>query len=210
VNAPSTAVGRAENQIAVRVDGGLGTVDLPCDAAGVGARGDHKVVLQLPLIAVEDQIHAGIDLGEVDFAKGLDAGVPFLGIVADQVADRAGLRIEAGDGGVGAGAHQLHAQCVNRSGLPDIVRCRAALPLKVQDNFIFGQEERVAGAARKKLHAGVGLALVGFEAERNLAVIGRCELGGVGWSWRGGCSSVGPSAVQQQTRKQDAGYEPTP
>ena len=56
-------VGRTQSQIALRVDAGAGAVDPPGDAAGIGAGGDDKIVLQLALIAVKDKIHAGVDLG---------------------------------------------------------------------------------------------------------------------------------------------------
>ena len=146
------AVGRAENQIAVRVDGGLGAVDLPAYAAGIGAGGDDKVVLQLPLIAVEDQIHAGIDLRKVDPTEGLDGGVPFRRVVADKVTDYAGLRIGSGNGGIGIGAQQLHAQRVSRGDAGLAARRLGwgshPLPLQVENDFILGEKKRVAGATR--------------------------------------------------------------
>ena len=138
---PGRTVGGAQNQVAVGVDAGLGAVDLPDDAAWIGAGGNYKVVFQLPLIAVKDQIHAGIDLGEVDLAEGLNSAVPLLGVVADQIVDRAGLRFKPGDRGGSASANKFHAQRVYRSGLLVRGYSLSMLPLQVQDDFVFGEEE---------------------------------------------------------------------
>ena len=54
------------SQIAMQIDAATGVLNQPDN----GSRGDHKVVFQLPLIAVEDQVHAGVDLEMIDLAIG--------------------------------------------------------------------------------------------------------------------------------------------
>src|ERR1039458_301955 len=161
-------VGRTENQIALRVDAGAGAVDAPGDAAGVGAGGDDKVVLQLALTTVKDQIHAGVDLGIVDLAISLDAGAPVLGVVTDEVAHYAGLRVQSYHGGLGICADQGHAQGVDGGAVGCLRRwlgrCRL-LPLQVQDDLARSEEERVAGTAREELNVGCRLPLVGLETQ---------------------------------------------
>src|ERR1035438_836154 len=137
-----------EKQIALGVNSGASAVDAPGDAAGVGAGGDYKVVLQLALIAVEDEIDAGVDLGILDLAIGRDAGLPVLGVVADEVAHHAGLRSESYGVRLGICADQGHAQGVDRCG-----RYRQR-PLQVEDDLARSEEERVAGTAREKLNRG--------------------------------------------------------
>src|ERR1035441_2442380 len=139
-----------EKQIALGVNSGASAVDAPGDAAGVGAGGDYKVVLQLALIAVEDEIDAGVDLGILDLPKSRYAAVPVLGIVADEVAHHAGLRVQSYCVGLGIGADQAHAQGVG------CVHCRRGRyrqrPLQVEDDLARSEEERVAGTAREKLN----------------------------------------------------------
>ena len=61
-------------------------------------------------------------------------------------------------GGVGSG--ELHAQDGVRIGLAG----------KGQDGSGVRQEERVAAAAREETNAGVALALIGFKAQREIAI----------------------------------------
>ena len=100
---------RVQQKVSVRIEGRIGALDLPCDAAGVGAGRDNEVVLQLALVAIEDQVHAGIDLRVVYFAVCWNARAPFLRVVTDQIAHDAALRVDPHDGRVGIGAKQLHA-----------------------------------------------------------------------------------------------------
>src|ERR1035441_7155831 len=172
-----------ENQIALGVHSGASAVDAPGDAAGVGAGRDDKVVLQLALIAVEDEIHAGVDLGIVDLAVGRDAGAPVLGVVADEVAHHAGLWVQSYCVGLGIGADQAHAQGVDGGGFGCMPGRRGRwrlLPLQVQDDFARSEEEGVAGTAREKLDRGGRLPLVRLETQRHAD-----ELRVAGSRWRG-------------------------
>src|ERR1035441_6518479 len=157
-----------ENQIALGVHSGASAVDPPGDAAGVGAGRDDKVVLQLALIAVKDQIHAGVDLGIVDLAIGRDAGAPVLGVVADEVAHHAGLWVQSYGVGLGIGADQAHAQDVDGRGRGGLRRWGGRwrlLVLQVQDDLARSEEEGVAGTAREKLDRGGRLPLVRLETQ---------------------------------------------
>ena len=162
------AVGSIQDRIALRVDAGARAIDPPGDAAGVGAGGDDKVVLQLALIAVEDQIHAGVDLGILDLAIRRNARAPVLRIVTDEVTHYAGLRGQPYRAGLGICPDQAHAEGVDGRGLGWLSGRRGRwrlLPLEVQDGLARSEEERVAGTAREELNRGGRLPLVGLEAQ---------------------------------------------
>ena len=61
----------------------------------VGTRRNDKVILKLPLIAVVDQVDAGINSFVLHFRVGRDIAAPLLRIVADEVVALAGQFIHA-------------------------------------------------------------------------------------------------------------------
>ena len=50
-------------------------------------RGDDEVVFQLPLVAVVDEINAGVDVFVLHPGIGGNVGVPVVGVVADEIID---------------------------------------------------------------------------------------------------------------------------
>ena len=179
-------IGRRQHQVALGVHLGSGAINLPGDAAHIRARGDYKVVLQLTLVSVEDQIDAGINLFIVDLAVGVDAGVPFIWVVADKIAHDTSQRVGSGDGRGGIGAYELHAQRIDgwdRGRFAQHWRGRL-LTLQIQDDLVLREKHRVTGAAGEKPDRGVGLSLIGFEAERNAGVMSRHLLLGFGGGGR--------------------------
>ena len=125
-----------ELQVAIRINRQPGAGNLPANPGWVRAWGDHKVVLQLALVAVEDQVDAGIDSGGLYLAVGGDVRVPLGGIVPHKVVHDAGLTVEPSEIYLRIRSCQGHAQSVG----PRIL----LLPLQAQDDFLRGEEERVA------------------------------------------------------------------
>jgi len=84
--------------------------------------------------------------------------MPLLRIVSDEVAALAGLFIDTRDFRSWIRASEFHTLL---SGFWRRDHC-----------FSRGQKQRVALAVREKLHLAVGLSLIGFEAEGQLAIVG--------------------------------------
>ncbi len=57
------------------------------DEIRIGSGRNDQVILQLPLVAVVDEIDAGIKLFELHFGISCDIGPPFLWIIANHVID---------------------------------------------------------------------------------------------------------------------------
>ena len=76
---------------------------------GVSARRHHKVVLQLLLVAVINQVDARIDVLVLHLGEGGNPGVPLLGVASDEVVGVARQPVDARDFRRRIGAHQPHA-----------------------------------------------------------------------------------------------------
>ena len=85
------------------------TVEGEGDAAGIGVRRDQEVVFQLPLIAVVDQVDAGIDAGVFHPGEVGHVALPSRGVVADEVVARARQPFESGELRMRIGADETHA-----------------------------------------------------------------------------------------------------
>src|SRR5207244_10703193 len=81
----------AQQQIAVGVNAEAlprpqrGRFNLKSNGARIGARIDYKIVFELPLVAVIDQVNAVIDILVFDFGVVGDIGMPLRGIVANEI-----------------------------------------------------------------------------------------------------------------------------
>ena len=149
----------ADDQVALRIDVDVaGATEVQRDARRVAARRDEEIVLELPLVAVIDKVHARIqvvvaDLAEVgDIAHGALAGE----VVAARLLGRG-----ARDARAGVGAVETE---VDHGG------CGAVVAAQAQHGLGLRQVEAVARPTREVTHGGVGLALVGFEGDRQFAV----------------------------------------
>ena len=75
-----------QNQIAVRIDLKLlNAIELERDQSGARARRHHKIIFELPLIAVINQVDAGINILVTDLAKRRHASPPLARIVAQEI-----------------------------------------------------------------------------------------------------------------------------
>src|SRR6266508_3732013 len=74
-----------------------------------GARHD-EIVFQLPLIAVVDQVDAGIHFTVSDLRIGADVGPPLPGVVSNEVVDLSGKLAFSCQSRLGVGSGRLHAQ----------------------------------------------------------------------------------------------------
>ena len=75
--------------------------ELEADGFGIGVGGDYEVVFKLSLVAVVDEVDAAIDMAVADFGVCGDIGVPFGGVVAEEVVGYTGELVCAFDAGVG-------------------------------------------------------------------------------------------------------------
>ena len=76
----------------------------------IRSRPHDEVVLQLALVAVINQIHAGINVLIVYFAVGGDVGLPALGIAATKIVGLAWHFVHAGDRCLPVRTQQLHTK----------------------------------------------------------------------------------------------------
>src|SRR5260370_42332127 len=67
----------------------LGTPEGKPDDTRIGAGSNHEVVLQLPLVAVVDEIDAWVDIPVRDLAIRRDVRSPPTGIIAYEIVDSA-------------------------------------------------------------------------------------------------------------------------
>jgi hypothetical protein len=86
-----------------------GARDFEPDCIRIGAGGDHEVILELALIAVINQINAGINLFVVDPLEGGNACVPLLRIISNEIVASPRQLVGPGDDGVGLGPRQFHS-----------------------------------------------------------------------------------------------------
>src|SRR3981081_1877143 len=165
------------------------------DAPRVRPRSHDEVILQLPLVAVVDQVNAGINSFVLHLRVSRNVRPPLRRIVADEVVTRAGEFVRASNLGGGVGVAQLHPQyaaghalrsrwiriCIRvslqRYRSSSETRCpfrgwllRCA-PAQGEYGFVSREKKRVATRARKKLHAPIGLPVIGLEAQRQFAVL---------------------------------------
>jgi hypothetical protein len=102
---------RAQHQIAGAIQAqAIDTVKLHANGCGIGARGHYQVVLQLPLVTVENQVHAGVQLLIADTGIVRSATDPFGGIVTHKVAADGGLPSVTGHLGRALRAGKAHPQ----------------------------------------------------------------------------------------------------
>ncbi len=82
---------------------------------GVGARRYAEVVFELSLVAVVNQIDAGINASVLDSPKLGNIAAPFGGIIADEIVALAGKRLGTGNASRAAGPIKPHPN--HRTGL---------------------------------------------------------------------------------------------
>ncbi len=157
------------------------------DCLRVAARRDHKIVFQLALIAVIDQIDPWVHFPIADLAIVHYIRPPIARIFSEEIVCRARQLIRAGDLRILISADQMHSQhsvgvCrfLTRAGEIAEAGHRKSSALtglslataggEGQYGFILGEENGVARTAGKKFHSRISLARVGFKAERKLAV----------------------------------------
>ena len=141
-------------------------------------------MFQLPLLAVVNQIHAGIHFAITHLCVRPHIRAPLLGVVTDEVVGLARKLVEAFDLWCWLGTHQFHPKDGRWAGFElrldegrQRVRwlCRSALGrCLAQHQHGFGsprQKQRVALAPRKELYLSAGLPYVRLKAERQFAVV---------------------------------------
>ncbi len=104
-----------QQQIAIFVSGYLlRSVERERNNAGVGAGGHNKVILQLALVTIVDDIDALVDFMVVDASVGGHISAPVPGILADEVVALAGQLLESFDLWRWVGSHEFHSQDIIR------------------------------------------------------------------------------------------------
>ena len=158
------AHGGLQHEVALIVQGERGALERERDRPLVGPRGDHQVVLQLPLVTIEDQVDAGIQALVPDACEVGDAGPPLSRIPPHQVVALPGQLLDPGDPWLGIGADPSHAQRgrLSRSVVPRLTQ--------LHHRPSWGQGKGVSDSSRKEPSAGAGLASRGFEAQGQMGV----------------------------------------
>ena len=139
------ASGIVQHEVARGVDRrSLGALERQPVRRRVGTGLDDEVVLQLPLVAVVDDIDAGVDIQILNPTVVGDVGVPLRRVVAEEVVARAGLFVPPGNlgrrvGGSCAGGivdfaswknllHRLGLRLNKKSMLPALIPSAGARP----------------------------------------------------------------------------------
>src|SRR6266849_4657239 len=86
-----------------------GTLEAECDLVRVGGRRHAEIVFELSLIAVVNQVDAGIDAFVLDAAKVRNIVAPFRRNIADEIVALARECFGAGHGGGGISSIEMHA-----------------------------------------------------------------------------------------------------
>ena len=168
-----------EDQIAQGINGhAVHALERERDRLGIGAGGDHEVVFELPLVAVIDQVHPGVDVPVLDLHVCGNVGAPLLGIIADEVVAFARQLTDPGHRWRGVGAEELHAQhCssalfrLDKPGLAGNSMLGVRVCLSEHEHRLGGgQEQGIAAAAGEELDLWFGLPLVCLEAQWQLPV----------------------------------------
>ena len=118
----------------------------------IGSWSEYKIILQLALIAIVDEIHAGIHIRIHDPSVRGNIGAPFLRIVADEIVHLAGQFIQTSCLRMRIGASKMEVQ----HGL-------ARLGAKSQHGISSSQVERVPISVGEELDTALGLAGIGFK-----------------------------------------------
>src|SRR2546426_7283636 len=144
-------------------------------APGIRARAHDEVVLQLALVAVEDEVDPRVEVVVVHLGVGRYIGPPPGGIVADEVVGLAGELFLPHHAWFRVGAEENHAQDGARSPFALFQRRlrieqHGFLPLRWfgddQDCVVGGEKERVPGPAGEELPPRISLPAVSLEIER--------------------------------------------
>ncbi len=123
---------------------------------GIGARRDDEVVLEAPIVAVEDRVHAGIDRAVANGAESGDVLTPSGWVGAREVGRR---------------ARELPLACDRRRRRAREPHANDALArfgfgIEREHGLVGREEDPIAGASREEAHSSVALAGVPLEAER--------------------------------------------
>src|SRR5277367_572303 len=154
----------AENQVAV-VKLKLGcAIELQLRLSRICAGSKFEVILQMALVAVENQVDSGVDIRVVDGCELRNVRVPLLSIVADEVVAFARKRLGSSGSCRPVSACEVHAQ-----ELVSWLGMRRVGSLQRESGACAVQKKTVSRAMREEFHGGVGLALVRFEDQRELA-----------------------------------------
>src|SRR5688572_2238692 len=148
------------------------TLDAKGDEAWIGSRAYDEIVLKFLLVAVINEVNAGVDIAVVHAGVCGNIRPPLRGIIADEVVGLAGLLGLPGHARVGASAEENHAQRRPRH-LSRLLYLRARGLLFVfpkgfrlhenEDRLAGREKERVHGTAGEELHFWIGLPSVGLK-----------------------------------------------
>jgi hypothetical protein len=161
------AGGRVQHQIALGIHfKAVGALEGEDDPVGVGARAHNEVVLQLTLVAVIDEIDAGVEVVVPHLGIRGHIGAPLGGVVADEVVGLAGQFFQLHHARVGVSSQNDHSERRPRRvsrffELCSRVWCftfpRVFRLGENQDRLRGSEKECVRGTAGEELDLGIGL-----------------------------------------------------
>jgi hypothetical protein len=185
---PNDTASRAQFQIPLRVQAdGLRACEAQHHPLGDAAGPHDQVVLELPLVAVVDEVDARVDVFVLHSGIRRHIGPPLRGIVADEVVGLAGQGVLARDARIAIGADERHAKRGLRRGValrPAAARSEPCVARRFrcghEEHRLGGREkQRVTARVRQELHGAMRLTAIGLEGEGKLAVRLPCpELSG--------------------------------
>src|SRR5439155_14078950 len=136
------------------------------DVVDAGSRAEEELVLQLPVLARKDHVHARPEVAVDDSLVGAQTCMPLGRVVPEQIVDPGRPRALAADGDVPVRAEEAKRKrhTAPFSLLPRTLEGEHRLPAR--------EEDREAGALGGVADGRVGLAGIGGEGEWQLPVVG--------------------------------------
>lgn len=172
------AVAGCENQASICVDVHLaGASDFELNPFGIGAGSYREVVFQLAVVAVIDQINSGVNAFVSDLRVRGNISLPLRGIVSYEIVDLPELWHLSHDDRIPDRAEkpELQSGALGRSGGNRSSGRRVGHDLagpQREHHSIAGEKRSVSQTTQNKPDLGVGLTVVRFERQRQLAVVG--------------------------------------
>src|SRR5207245_3882467 len=127
------------------------------DPLRVRSGSNDEVKFELPLIAVIDQVHAGVDVPVLDLRVGWNVGAPLRRIVANKIVAPSAQFFNSSDARRGVGAEELHAQYGALQRLAPFPLCRGwAIDASTGTRALAQRHHRLGRGQAKGIAAAAG------------------------------------------------------
>ncbi len=160
---PHVSGGRMQHELALGIDLEIVRArKAKCDLIWIGARRDDEVVLELPLLAVVNEVDARVDTAVAHLRERRDVRAPMRRIVADEVVGLARQLVDAAHGGRRSRADDAHSK---RGCAIWITRL-----VEHEHCFLWREKQGVARTMGREANGFVRLGPILLELQRHVAI----------------------------------------